>query len=853
MADFNPWSSDEDDEAEVFQDEEDLHVHRIVLVDCRPCMFVPNPHDEEAEASSGSTYFTSVMDIVLDMFKETIISRPKDKLALVFFGTRERRHTEFDHVWVAQKLEHPEADVIKRVQMMRGWGVADFERAVGSLRAGDRTLPSGAAALKSAIWECNVTFNNDSKRTADENIWIFTNDDDPCHAGAGADARDREVELLREQAKEAAEVNRKITLVPMTPPPPAADFTLSKVYAPALLAQHCAADKGERASHIALKSATRRKHVRKRTTASLPFVVHGGARFRVRTYKVLQRAKRPAHVDVDAHDSTVLLKVLILTSDLSVCYLPTTTHSLLVSTPTSSTGYLIRAFKTSTPMCEATGANLEPAQIKTYVPYAQQRVYVRRADVAAAKDIGERGIVLLGFARESELRDYSMDSSVFVYPDECAVAGSTAAFAALHAAMRREDREGGRRFALVAFRPREASAPQLAALVATPNQGSVGGGVGGGGGGGGSSSKALLPGGMHLIKLPYRNEIRDLSRAVGPHHAFLATSAERRAALARAEAEAEAAAGGGGCEELGEEARAAAVARAGWRPDDATVAAARKVLVCRMPSYDPSNFPNPSLNKFYAHLQAHSLEEDAPNFDEEEDDVTMISEQLLAMIEKKQKRFDAFAETLAHVPEEDPAAAAAGKGKKRAGSGGSSGGGASKRAKTVAPEEVSALPWLQMMREGALGKQTAATLKAYCAHVGLVKGGRKDELVERITDHLYADEMAALTEGGLSGGKAAAASGGDAEGGVKREEWWNEEPRSKPRYVAGGGGGPNANNTLNHDDFRLREDAAAAARAPLSAKPELPSPVAPPPPAHCSPQPPLPKARNPWSDSDDSD
>jgi ATP-dependent DNA helicase 2 subunit 1 len=570
MADFNPWSSDEDDEAEVFQDEEDLHDHKIVLVDCRPCMFVPNPHDEEAEASSDSTYFTSVMDIVLDMFKEVIISRPKDKLALVFFGTRDRRHTEFDHVWVAQKLKHPEADAIKHVQAMRDWGVAEFERAVGSLRANDRTLPSGAAVLKSAIWQCNVAFNNDSKRTADENIWIFTNDDDPCHAGAGTDARDREVELLREQAKEAAEVNRKITLVPMAAPPPAADFDLGKVYEPALLAQHCAADKGARASHIALKSATRRKHVRKRTTASLPFVVHGGARFRVRTYKVLQRAKRPAAVDVDAHDSTVLLK-------------------------------------TSTPMCEATGANLEPAQIKTYVPYAQQRVYVRRADVAAAKDIGERGIVLLGFERESELRDYSMDSSVFVYPDERAVAGSTAAFAALHAAMRREDREGGRRFALVAFRPREASAPQLAALVATPNQGSIGGGGSGGGGGGGSSSEALLPGGMHLIKLPYRNEIRDLSRAVGPHHAFLATNAERRAALARAEAEAEAAAaaggGGDGCEELGEEARAAAVARAGWRPDDATVAAARKVLVCRMPSYDPSIFPNPSLNKFYAHLQ----------------------------------------------------------------------------------------------------------------------------------------------------------------------------------------------------------------------------------------------------------
>ena len=265
--------------------------------------------------------------------------------------------------------------------------------------------------------------------------------------------------------------------------------------------------------------------------------------------------------------------------------------------------------------------------------------------------------------------------------------------------------------------------------------------------------------------------------------------------------------------------------RADWYPDDAIVSAAANTLhVCRMPAYDPSVFSNPALNKFYSHLQAHSLEQEKPDYDENEMDGTQPTRQLKAMLEKKQKKFDAFADALAHIPEED-ARAASKKGGKRAGVAGGGGGGAAKRAKSAAtPEEAGALPWAQMMRDKTLSNQTNGTLKLYCELHGLAKSGRKEQLVERISDHLYSVLTVEAEEAGGAGGGAVKVK--------KEEEKWlgGEKTRAaRPRQ-----GGPSAATTLNHHDFKRRQqEAAEAAALPLPPTPTSPlvsaSQAAPPP------------------------
>jgi ATP-dependent DNA helicase 2 subunit 1 len=63
------------------------------------------------------------------------------------------------------------------------------------------------------------------------------------------------------------------------------------------------------------------------------------------------------------------------------------------------------------------------------------QVVMRNEEIAALKALRPKGLMLLGFKPVSCLRDYhTLSPSRFMYPDERALRGSTAAFVALHAA-----------------------------------------------------------------------------------------------------------------------------------------------------------------------------------------------------------------------------------------------------------------------------------------------------------------------------------------------------------------------------------------------------------------------------------
>ena len=182
MTDFNPWSDNSDDElANAYEEEAELHLHKIMLVDCRPCMFEHNPHDEEA-AGLG-TYFESVMDIVLETYKDTIIRSPKDKLSLVLFGTRDKHDTEFEHVWVVEALQHPEAETIKKITEMRGYTAADFERRIGSLK---RRYPTSIACLafspsgEQLAVAASYTYENGEQKAPPDAIYLQKVSDSPA-------------------------------------------------------------------------------------------------------------------------------------------------------------------------------------------------------------------------------------------------------------------------------------------------------------------------------------------------------------------------------------------------------------------------------------------------------------------------------------------------------------------------------------------------------------------------------------------------------------------------------------------------------------------------------------------------
>jgi ATP-dependent DNA helicase 2 subunit 1 len=68
---------------------------------------------------------------------------------------------------------------------------------------------------------------------------------------------------------------------------------------------------------------------------------------------------------------------------------------------------------------------------------------MRSEEISALKNLRPKGLVLLGFKPVSCLKDHhTLNPSRFVYPDERALRGSTAAFVALHAACLADEGKG---------------------------------------------------------------------------------------------------------------------------------------------------------------------------------------------------------------------------------------------------------------------------------------------------------------------------------------------------------------------------------------------------------------------------
>ncbi|CAG8432921.1 6067_t:CDS:10 [Diversispora eburnea] len=79
---------------------------------------------------------------------------------------------------------------------------------------------------------------------------------------------------------------------------------------------------------------------------------------------------------------------------------------------------------------------LLPQDIKHYVHYGGEKIVFTTEELQKIKEIGEKGITLLGFKPETSLKPhYNMEHPYFLYPDEEQYEGSRRTFAALHQKM----------------------------------------------------------------------------------------------------------------------------------------------------------------------------------------------------------------------------------------------------------------------------------------------------------------------------------------------------------------------------------------------------------------------------------
>ncbi|XP_021804842.1 ATP-dependent DNA helicase 2 subunit KU70 isoform X2 [Prunus avium] len=314
-------------------------------------------------------------------------------------------------------------------------------------------------------------------------------------------------------------------------------------------------------------------------------------------------------------------------------------------------------------ICADTGA-LVQGSAKRFQPYMTENIKFSVEELSEIKRFSTGHLRLLGFKPLNCLKEFhNLRPSTFVFPTDEELIGSTCIFIALHRSMLRL-----KRFAVAFYG--SSSRPQLVALVAQDEIISAGGQV--------------EPPGMHMIYLPYSEDIRNTEELhtgsnVAPPHAN----------------------------------------------DDQTRKAAALIKRFDLKDFSVFQFANPALQRHYAVLQALALEEDEiPEIKDETvpDEEGMSRPAFVSALEEfKQSVYgDNY--------EEENDAVGNGKASET-----------SKKRKAVsenAVKESGNYDWVDLADNGKLKDLTVTQLKYYLTANNLPLAGKKEALISRILTHM---------------------------------------------------------------------------------------------------------------------
>jgi ATP-dependent DNA helicase 2 subunit 1 len=341
------------------------------------------------------------------------------------------------------------------------------------------------------------------------------------------------------------------------------------------------------------------------------------------------------------------------------------------------------------------GESLMQFEIKKYYPYGGEKVLFTDDEMKTVKTFGEPGLVLMGFKPQSALEIYhNIKSAYFLYPDEYSIQGSDVAFHALLLQMHKS-----KKIAICRLIVRKSGVPRFVALLPQIEVQD-------------ENKTQLKPPGLHMIFLPYADDIREI---------------EEKSATG-------ALTSGSNSSSADNEVTPEMINQA-------------KLLIKGLTAdeWTPDVFRNPSLQKFYAVLHALALDETADPNDYQDmlyPDADGM-EQMAPIISK-------FVETFDHLSEGKSVSGSKRKitASSSSSSSSSSDSSSTSRGKKVKKEEVDANEHLgdnegssefdtnsikAMINSDTLKKLTIPQLKEICKGSGLSVGGKKDDLLQRIS------------------------------------------------------------------------------------------------------------------------
>ncbi|XP_071702193.1 ATP-dependent DNA helicase 2 subunit KU70 [Rutidosis leptorrhynchoides] len=615
------FRDDEDDpENDSYQDKQSSKELVVFLVDASPKMFSVTCPGEDQENTS---HFHVAVNCIAQAIKVQIINRPYDEIAICFFNTREKKNLQdLSGVYVFNVPEREHLDSLTARFIKEFDHIEEsFSKVIGS----EYGIVPGSRdnSLYNALWVAQALLRKGSAKTADKRILLLTNEDDPFGSIKGVTKLDMTRTTLQ-RAKDAQDLGISIELLPLSRPNE--EFNVSLFYADLIgvegdeLAQFIPLA-GERFED--LNKQLRKRMFKKRRVRRITFMIAGGLSIELNTYALI----RP----------TVPGKVTWLDS---VTNLPLKAERSLI--------------------CADTGALVQEPP-KRFQNYKNEDIKFSIEELSEIKRVSTGNLRLLGFKPLSCLKDYhNLKPPAFVFPSDEEVMGSTCVFIALHRSMIRL-----KRFAVAFYG--SSSRPQLVGLIAQEEI------IEGGG--------QIEPPGMHMIYLPYSDDIRPIEEL----------HAEPSGVLSAA-------------------------------TDDQIQKAAALVKRVDLKDFSICQFSNPALQSHYAALQALALDEDEmPEIVDE----TLPDEEGMSRpgIAKALEEFkvSVFGENY----DEEAENATRGKANN-----------ATKKRKSAAEEKCAYYDWAKLADDGKLKDLTVTELKCYLTANNLTVAGKKEALISRILTHM---------------------------------------------------------------------------------------------------------------------
>ncbi|KAL0625447.1 X-ray repair cross-complementing protein 6, partial [Plecturocebus cupreus] len=332
--------------------------------------------------TSASQNAGIITDCIQSVYISKIISSDRDLLAVVFYGTeKDKNSVNFKNIYVLQELDNPGAKRILELDQFKGQqGQKRFQELMGH---------GSDYSLSEVLWVCANLFSDVQFKMSHKRIMLFTNEDNP-HGNDSAKAS-----RARTKAGDLRDTGIFLDLMHLKKP---GGFDISLFYRDII---SIAEDEDlrvhfEESSKLEdLLRKVRAKETRKRALSRLKLKLNKDIVISVGIYNLVQKALKPPPIKLYRETNEP------------------------VKTKT-------RTFNTST------GGLLLPSDTKRSQIYGSRQIILEKEETEELKRFDDPGLMLMGFKPLVMLKKHHyLRPSLFVYPEESLVIGSSTLFSAL--------------------------------------------------------------------------------------------------------------------------------------------------------------------------------------------------------------------------------------------------------------------------------------------------------------------------------------------------------------------------------------------------------------------------------------